>query len=81
MHLASGSYKEGQQMLKPIIIKERCAAQPDICPPLKECERQAISYMEDDEEPLGGKISIDLEKCDGCGACVSLCCGHCIEMK
>jgi Pyruvate/2-oxoacid:ferredoxin oxidoreductase delta subunit len=75
------SYKEEILVAKPFIIKERCAAQPDICPPMKECARQAISYMEDENEPLGGFISIDLDKCDGCGLCVTACCGHCIEMK
>jgi hypothetical protein len=45
-------------MAKPVIHKERCAAQPQICPPLKACPVQAIAYQEDDDEPLGGRIVI-----------------------
>ena len=39
-------------MAKPVIHKERCAAQPQICPPLKACPVRAIAYQEDDDEPL-----------------------------
>lgn len=67
-------------MARPVIIKERCAAQPEICPPITACPLHAISYREDDDEPLGGLIVIDLEKCDGCGTCATICCGHCIKM-
>ncbi len=67
--------------MKPFIVKEKCAAQPDICPPMKACARLAFSYIEDDNEPIGGRVEIDLEKCIGCGECVSLCCGSCIEMR
>ncbi len=66
-------------MAKPVIHKERCAAQPQICPPLKACPVRAIAYQEDDDEPLGGRIVIDLDTCDGCGRCVTICCGSCIE--
>jgi ferredoxin len=48
---------------------------------MKECPVQAFSYVEDEKEPIGGRIEIDLEKCDGCGKCVSVCCGSCIIMK
>jgi len=24
---------------------------------------------------------IDPEKCEGCGKCVEVCCGHCIELR
>ncbi len=67
--------------MKPFIVKEKCAAQPDICPPMKACKNKAFSYVEDDDEPLGGRIQIDHEKCEECGSCVDLCCGHCIEMR
>jgi Pyruvate/2-oxoacid:ferredoxin oxidoreductase delta subunit len=67
--------------MKPFIIKERCAAQPDICPPMKACPKNAFSYVEDEDEPIGGIIVIDLEKCGGCGKCAEICCGHCIEMR
>lgn len=67
--------------MKPYIIKEKCAAQPDICPQMKSCLNNAFSYIEDDDEPIGGWIEIDYEKCDGCGKCTELCCGNCIEMR
>lgn len=67
--------------MKPFIIKERCAAQPDICPPMKECPTKSFSFIEDEDEPIGGRIEINYEKCEGCGQCVSLCCGSCIEMR
>ena len=67
--------------MKPFIVKERCAAQPDICPPMKACPNSAFSYVEDEDEPIGGRIEIDLEKCGSCGKCVDICCGHCIEMR
>lgn len=65
----------------PFIIKERCAAQPGICPPIRTCPQNAFVYVEDEDEPIGGRIEIDLEKCDSCGKCVAICCGHCIEMR
>jgi Pyruvate/2-oxoacid:ferredoxin oxidoreductase delta subunit len=67
--------------MRPFIIKERCAAQQNICPPMKECVNNAIFYIVDEEELLGGRIQIDYEKCEGCGKCVDICCGHCIEMR
>lgn len=59
----------------------KCASDNRICKPLKECPVQAIAWVEDDEEPLGSRMEVDSEKCTGCGICVDLCCGHCIEMK
>ena len=67
--------------MKPFIVKEKCAAQPNICPPMSQCSKQAFSFVEDDDEPIGGRIEIDYEKCSGCGECVDICCGHCIEMR
>jgi uncharacterized Fe-S center protein len=67
--------------MQPFIIKERCAAQPHICPPMKDCPVQAFSFVEDDDEPIGGRVEIDMEKCNGCGRCVAACCGNCIEMR
>ncbi len=28
--------------MKPFIVKERCAAQPDICPPIKGMQKQCV---------------------------------------
>ena len=67
--------------MKPYVIKERCAAQPSICPPIKACPKEAVIYVEDENEPIGGRIVFDYNKCDGCGACVAICCGNCIEMR
>jgi Pyruvate/2-oxoacid:ferredoxin oxidoreductase delta subunit len=72
---------ERSLVMKPFIDKTRCAAQSQICPPIKECPTQAVIYVEDEDEPLGGRIAIDEEKCTSCGLCVSICCGQCIEMK
>ena len=68
-------------MGKPYIVKERCAAQLEICPPIKECPVQAVHYVSDEAEPIGGRIEIDLKACNGCGVCAAICCGHCIEMR
>ncbi len=67
--------------MKAHIIKERCAADSRICKPLKECPENAICFIEDENEPLGGYMKIEIEKCSGCGICVPLCCGNCIEIK
>jgi NAD-dependent dihydropyrimidine dehydrogenase PreA subunit len=65
----------------PYIIKEKCAAQPDICPPMKKCPQGAVYFTEDENEPVGGRIEIDMDKCDGCGICIDLCCGSCIGSR
>lgn len=48
---------------------------------MKACPNKAFTYVEDDDEPIGGRIEIDYEKCKGCGKCAECCCGHCIEMR
>lgn len=67
--------------MRPLILKERCSAQQNICQPMKACPNNAFSYVEDDDEPLGGRIEIDYEKCKSCGDCIDICCGHCVEMR
>lgn len=67
--------------MKAYIDKRKCASDNRICKPMKECPAGAISWVEDEEEPLGSRMEIDQDKCNGCGLCVSLCCGHCIEIK
>ncbi|MBP7402579.1 MAG: hypothetical protein KBA30_08180 [Clostridia bacterium] len=64
--------------MRPVVDKRKCSAQPQICPPMKACPVQAIRYVEDEDEPIGGRIEIDYGLCDGCGKCVPLCCGECI---
>ena len=66
--------------MKPRLVPRRCPAQPQMCKPIQVCATGAIHYVEDENEPLGGKILFDYGKCDGCGLCVSECCGQAIEM-
>jgi formate hydrogenlyase subunit 6/NADH:ubiquinone oxidoreductase subunit I len=48
---------------------------------MKECPEEAITWVEDEDEPLGSRMEIDHDKCSGCGKCVDLCCGNCIVLK
>ncbi|NLO12769.1 MAG: 4Fe-4S binding protein [Clostridiales bacterium] len=64
-----------------VIDRRKCASDQRICKPLRECPTSAIFWVEDEDEPLGSRMEIDPEKCDGCGICVPLCCGNCIEMR
>ena len=66
--------------MKPVVNKRKCPAQANICTVIKTCPYGAIRYVEDVQEPLGGRIVIDEALCDGCGLCASECCGHAIEM-
>jgi Pyruvate/2-oxoacid:ferredoxin oxidoreductase delta subunit len=67
--------------VKPYIIKRKCPAQEQVCKVIKACPTGAIGYVADAQEPLGGKIVFDYDKCDGCGQCVTECCGAAIEMR
>lgn len=67
--------------MRPYIVKVKCAAQENICPPIKDCPNNAIYYITDDDEPIGGRIEFNYEICGGCGKCVDVCCGNCIEMR
>lgn len=63
------------------IDKQKCASDNRICKPLTLCPEKAIVWIEDEDEPLGSRMEVIEEKCTGCGICVSLCCGNCIEIK
>lgn len=65
--------------MTPIINKHKCPAQNELCKAIPVCPNGAISYMEDENEPLGGKIVIDDALCGDCGVCVEACCGQAIE--
>jgi Pyruvate/2-oxoacid:ferredoxin oxidoreductase delta subunit len=63
------------------IVKHKCPAQQDICQAIAACPRGAIGYIEDAQERFGGRIVFDYDRCDGCGRCVTECCGAAIEMR
>ncbi len=43
-----------------IVNKRKCPAQADICTVIKACPNEAIRYVEDEQEPLGGRIEIEV---------------------
>jgi Pyruvate/2-oxoacid:ferredoxin oxidoreductase delta subunit len=65
----------------PVINKRKCPAQEQVCKVIPVCPTQAIHYVADAKERLGGRIEIALDKCNGCGICVTECCGKAIEMQ
>jgi ferredoxin len=67
--------------MRPFLLKHKCMVQKDICTAIKVCPTKAITYQEDEAEPLGGKILFDLNKCNECGKCAQECCGDAIEMR
>jgi ferredoxin len=67
-------------LMRPAIDKRKCPAQKDICQAITACSTGAIYYIEDDAEPLGGKIEILDALCNACGLCVTACCGGAIIM-
>ena len=67
--------------MKPVLLKKKCYVQKEICTAIKACPNQAIGYVEDEDEPLGGKIVFDMNRCDGCGGCAKECCGDAIVME
>ena len=67
--------------MKGFVEEQKCPAQSSICPVLSACPQNAVTNHLDATARLGGRIVIDLERCDGCGQCVIDCCGHAIELK
>lgn len=67
--------------MKPVLLKNKCAVQKDICTAITTCPLGAVSFVDDEVESLGGKIVFDVEECDGCGICAQECCGAAIEMR
>ncbi len=65
--------------MTPTINKRKCPAQNEICKAIPVCPTGAIIYVEDEQEPLGGKIVIDAALCNDCGACIEACCGQAID--
>ena len=67
--------------MKAYLDKRKCPSEKRICKPIQECPTNAIFWTKDEKEKLGSRKEIDIEKCDGCGICVDLCCGGCIELR
>ncbi len=67
--------------MKPIINKRKCPAQKELCKAIPACPDNALHYVADENEPLGGKIVINEAVCNACGLCVEACCGNAIEMR
>jgi len=67
--------------MKPVLNKRRCSAQEQICLAIPACSQRAVYYVQDEEEPLGGRIEFDYTRCDGCGKCAEECCGQAVEMR
>ena len=60
--------------------ERRCPVQRAVCTVIPACPLGAVSYVEDEAAPLGGRIVFDYDKCDGCGQCATVCCGKAVEM-
>jgi len=73
--------KNREDILNPYLDKRKCPALKEMCKAIEACLYGAIVHVEDEEEPLGGRIVFDHEKCNGCGFCAEACCGHAIEMR
>ncbi len=67
--------------MMPYIDDRKCYVDPQICTAINACPQKAISYIENEDLPLGGKIAFDYEKCKSCGVCADTCCGEAIEMR
>jgi NAD-dependent dihydropyrimidine dehydrogenase PreA subunit len=67
--------------MKPSLNQRKCPAIKEMCKAIEACSCGAIVYVEDETEPLGGRIVFDHEKCDGCGLCATACCGNAVEMR
>ncbi len=50
--------------MTPTINKRKCPAQNEICKAIPACPTGAIIYVEDEQEPLRGKIVIDAALCN-----------------
>jgi NAD-dependent dihydropyrimidine dehydrogenase PreA subunit len=66
--------------MKPVINKRRCPAQKEICKAIPACPAEALTYVVDENELMGGKIVVDESLCNECGICVEKCCGQAIEL-
>jgi hypothetical protein len=49
----------------PVILKEKCPAHANICKAIIACPNHAISYVEDDDEPLGAELKLTMQNVQG----------------
>lgn len=61
------------------INKRKCLSIQEICKAIPACPTEALSYVIDENEPLGGRIVIDSPLCNECAICILECCGNAIE--
>lgn len=66
--------------MKPVVDSRKCPAQEKICLAIPACPENAIRYVVDVTQKLGGRIVFDYDRCNACGACVTACCGTAIEL-
>jgi small redox-active disulfide protein 2 len=52
----------------------------DTCPAVPACPEGAIRHVIDKNAKLGGRIVFELSICNGCGDCVTACCGNAIAL-
>ncbi len=59
-------------------IEERKCPAMHTCPAIPACPEGAIRHVADRSARLGGRIVIEQSICNGCGDCVTACCGSAI---
>ncbi len=67
--------------LKALIDTRFCGANQSHCRPMQECPNEAIEIVADEKSGFGHRFVVNEEKCDGCGACIDICCGDCMELR
>ncbi|MEG0874467.1 MAG: hypothetical protein RSH79_04060 [Clostridiales bacterium] len=75
------SKKPTGKNLKAYIDVRYCGANQDHCQPMKDCPNEAIEIISDEHSGFGHRFVVNEEKCDGCGICIDICCGDCMELK
>ncbi len=65
--------------MKPVLDERKCPAQ-ETCPAIPACPEGAIRHVADKNAKPGGRIVFELAICNGCGDCVTACCGNAIVL-
>ena len=63
----------------PVLDERKCPAL-ETCPAIPACPEGAIRHVSDKNAKLGGRIVFELTICNGCGDCVTACCGNAIAL-